>query len=501
MRKDENIAILDLGSNSIRVVVIAVDHRNSYKMIDEFRNMVRLSKGLGEGNLLTDEAMDRTIETLKSFKNMITSHYVTKIIAVATAAVRNAANGPAFLARIQAETGFDFEIITGEEEAYLDYLGVINSIAIEDCLIVDTGGGSTELILVENRQIQHSISLPYGAVTLLEEFFSNEELERSELKRASDFIKNLYKSLPWLKEKKGLPIVGLGGSIRSLGKIYKRSFDPLRPPLHNVRLDKEAVNKIFTLISETKKTERKEIQGLKKERADTIVAGLLPLKIVMEYIKADDLIISGSGLREGAFYQYYFAKMNSAEKIVDDVLEHCLTNLMLKYDVDIEHSHVIKTLSMDVFAQLQHVHGLDDDYKKVLGVGALLHDIGLLIDYDNHHYHGFYLALNSGLNGLIYEELIMSAFIIALHRNEDFRLDVTEYIKFIGEEKYLIAVKLAMLVRVVEEICKSQNGSITKIECNCTKDNITFIPYKKDGTVVQLPQTLQSEKPFKKLFF
>lgn len=499
MNQGKRVAILDLGSNSIRVVVMSIDSNGSYKMIDQFKDMVKLSEGMSEDKLLKDFAMDRTMEALKLFKNMIQSHQVTQTIALATAAVRNAQNGSEFLDRIYKETGFRFQVITGEEEAYLDYLGVINTIAIDDCIIIDTGGGSTELVLVENRIIQNSISLPFGAVTL-SEIYLEEEDSKSELKKVESFMKNLYKSIPWLKGKEGLLVVGLGGSIRTLGKIYKRKENKNKQPLHNLYLSSEDAKSIVDNVWSMKKADRKEIPGLGKDRVDTIAGGLVPLKALLSYVKADGLIISGNGLREGAFYRYYLEKNTLDEYIVDDVLQHSIHNLMLKYDMDIGHSELVKKLSMDLFYQLLDLHGIEERYDRLLEIGALLHDIGLYVSYYDHHYHGYYLTLNSRLNGLTFEELVHSSFIVGMHRNEDFKQDVSEYIAIIGEEEYAIAQKLATLVRLAEEICKSQNGYIKEIKCKLSKEEVHLMLIAEDNTPQYMAESMQSGKSFKKIF-
>lgn len=497
---EENVAIIDLGSNSVRVIVVRVNLNTSYKMVDQVKEMVRLSEGMWENNLLTDAAMERTIAELKNFKNIIKSHSVSTTIALATAAVRNASNGEEFLRRIYSETGFDFTVITGEEEAYLDYLGVINSIDINDCIIIDTGGGSTELILVENRRVKNSVSIPYGAVTLTEKFLAGDDTSKININKTEEYIRNIYKSISWLKKPEGLPVVGLGGSVRALAKIHKRKYGFAGQPIHNYRMDTKEANDIFDKIVGTDSGERKDIPGLSKERADIIVGGLIPLKVLTEYTEAEKLIISGNGLREGAFFRHYFHKYKLNEEIVNDVLQHSTDNILLRYDVDIHHSHLIKKLSLELFDQLKNYHNLNGRFRKLLEVGALLHDIGLHVDYYDHHYHGFYLAVNSRINGLTYRELIICAFIIGMHRDEDFKREWTDYRPVIDSDDYEAIQKLSIFVRISEELCKTQDGNIKELKCVKTKNNVKIIPIKDGSADLYLPSALQSEKTFKKLF-
>ncbi|MGB4439432.1 MAG: exopolyphosphatase, partial [Sedimentibacter sp.] len=419
----ENIAIIDLGSNSVRIIIIKINSNGSYKMIEQLKEMVRLSEGMWKDNFLREEAMERTIIALKKFKNITRAQNVNKIVAVATAAVRNAVNGNEFLERVIEETGFNIEIISGTEEAYLDYLGVINSIAVNDCIIIDTGGGSTELILVKDRKLQNSISIPYGSVNLSEKYFDEEEISVDNLNKVIDYIKEIYKSLTWLEQETKLTIVGLGGSIRTLAKIHKRKYGLISQPIHNYGIDSNDVNDLFEYVINTKKNERKEIPGLNKERTDIIVGGLIPLKILLDYIKPKKIVVSGNGLREGSFFKYYFKKYMLDGEIVNNVLQHSIDKTLLKYDIDIHHSHLIRKLSLDLFDQLKEIHELEDEYRKLLDVSSLMHDIGLHVDYYNHHYHGFYLTLNSRINGLDYREIVICSFVIGMHRNEDLKQD------------------------------------------------------------------------------
>ncbi len=497
---EENIAIIDLGSNSVRIIVMRTNLNSSYKMIEQIKEMVRLSEGMQKNNLLIEEAMNRTIAALKQFKTIIKSHNVSHIIALATAAVRNADNGNEFLTRIHEETGFNFDVITGEKEAYLDYLGVINTIDIGDCIIIDTGGGSTELVLVKNRIIQHSISIPYGAVTLTEKFLEKENDSKSVITRTEDYIKDIYDSIVWLKEAGNMPVVGLGGSIRTLAKVHKKNYGLINQPIHNYIMTSGDINLIYNQIAGTKSNERKNIAGLNKERADIIMGGLIPLKVLMEYTDSNKLLISGNGLREGAFYKYYFNKYKLSEEIVNNVLQHSVDNILLKYDVNIQHSYLIQKLSLDLFHQLKELHQLDEDAIKLLKISSLLHDIGLHVDYYNHHHHGFYLALNSRINGLTYKELIICAFIIGMHRNEDFKQDLSEYRDVITSDDFDLIQKLSIFIRISEELCKIQNGNIIELKCKATKNNVKIIPISKFLSKIDLSPTLQCEKTFRKLF-
>jgi len=292
-------AIIDLGSNSVRMSIIQTFQSGGYKMIMQSKEMVRLAGKMTIDGLLHEEAILRTIDTLNLFKQIIKSYCANKIIAVATAAVRNALNGEDFIKLVEKETGLCFEILSGEMECYLDYLGVINTIDINNCVIVDTGGGSTEIILVRDRKIINSISLPYGAINLSEKFPNDMK------KEMLDFIKKEIKKLDWLKKSKGYDIVALGGSARVLAKIQKRLIGDITEGVHDYTIKSEDIDSIYKMVYDTPLKDRKNIPGVGRERADIILGGITPLYTVLNIVGSQNFVISGNGLREGLFFKHY----------------------------------------------------------------------------------------------------------------------------------------------------------------------------------------------------
>lgn len=296
------LAIIDLGSNSARMIIMKVYEDGSYKMLDQVKEMVRLSEGMGETMTLRPRAIKRTIDGLRLFKKLIQIHEVDQVRLIATAAVRNAQNQQFFLEKVRTETGLEFQVITGEREAYYGYLGVINTIDIADCIIIDVGGASTELTLVENRRFKESISFPFGAVLLSEVFLEKDKISPGKLKKLEEYILEKLKTVPWLSKNSHLPVVGLGGTARTFGKIDKNQIGFPLSSLHNYRLAAKEVYNIYSRVAKADLRQRRAITGINKERADIIVGGMVPIKMLMQYLKAKELIISGNGLREGVFF-------------------------------------------------------------------------------------------------------------------------------------------------------------------------------------------------------
>ncbi len=295
------IAIIDLGSNSVRMDIVKIYPGAQTELLYQTRKMVRLSENMNDDMRLKVAPMWRTIEALKEFKQEMERFHVTEVHAVATAGVRKAENQKFFVAEVMRETGIALRVISGRQEAVYDFLGVVGSLKVEDCLIVDTGGGSTELIAVQDGAVQEALSIPMGAVSLSEQFFRQGESEQSR-RKAEGFVREQLRQAEWLTQCRGVPIIGLGGSIRTLAKVDIK-LSQKDAPIHGYELTKERVRELCCMIAECPPEERKKIRGIDKERADIISGGLLPLQCLMEELDTPQVIISDNGLRTGLLFE------------------------------------------------------------------------------------------------------------------------------------------------------------------------------------------------------
>ncbi|MBM7614693.1 exopolyphosphatase [Alkaliphilus hydrothermalis] len=497
---EKKFAIIDLGSNSVRMIIMKIDQDHSYRMIDEAKEMVRLSEGMGREMILKPTPIKRTIKALKLFKKLLEVHHVDEVFLVATAAVRNAINQKEFLQIVYTETGFEFEVITGEKEGYYAYLGVINTIDINECVIIDVGGGSTELVLVENRQIKEAISFPFGAVILTEGYLDRKQESTEKMKQLEEYIAKQFKKVDWLKKAVGLPVVGIGGTARTLAKINKNEIEFPLTSLHNYQITSKEMIAAFNKVSKAKIHERKNIPGVNKERADIIVGGIVPIKCLVEYLKADKLIISGNGLREGVFFEKYILECYPVNRLLKDVLHHSINNVLRNYDANIIHSYHIRKLALSIFDQMTDLHGLGKEERKLLSAAALLHDIGNYVDYYNHQKHGFYLVLNSRLNGLRNRELVMCAFIVAMHREVDFRRDWKSYSMLISKKDFEIIIKLSIFLNIAEKLDRSEARIIEDVECLIEGERVQIKVKSATSPELEICTAYKVQKAFKKAF-
>lgn len=467
----KRIAFIDLGSNSVRMNIIQINENGAYYLLDQVKQMVRLSQGMGPEKTLKPEPIRRTVEALTLFRKLIDVYGVGQVHGVATAAVRQARNQQAFLDEIRQRTGMEFEVISGQDEAYYDYLGVMNTIDAPDCLVVDIGGASTELVWVEGRQIRESISLPFGSVTLSERFVSKDPVQ-SDLDSLRAFIMKEFRQVKWLKKAKGLPVLGLGGIIRTIGKIDKNRVQFPVLTIHNYQITDQEVELVYQKVVGSTIEELRSVAGIGKSRADLMAGGIMPIKCAMDLLDSRKLIISGNGLRDGLFYKRVLLAPEG--ELVPDVLEHSLDNLLRRYEVNQAHAGHVNRLCLSMFDQLKETHRFGSFHRRVLHAAAMLHDIGMHIDYFNHHHHGFYLVMNADLNGLSNRERVLTAFLVGHHRESSFREDWKKYKAVMNAKDNDDIRRLALLLKVAEKLDRSEAGLVEQVTVRTEKKRIVL---------------------------
>jgi exopolyphosphatase/guanosine-5'-triphosphate,3'-diphosphate pyrophosphatase len=296
MGMEKRIAVIDLGSNSVRMTINLLKDDGSWETLLKRRSTVRLSEGMGVDCVLKEESMVRVIEALKEFCILAKNKACQTIVAIATAAVRTAVNRDIFIERVMKETGIRFDVISGSDEAYYSYLAVIKSLPIKNGLILDTGGGSTELILVKDKQLVKSVSLPLGAVVLSE----NMRLKtQSELYR---YTMMTLGTIDWIDQAQSFDLFGVGGSAKTLATLALKKISPLEE-LHGLSLNYSKVAGIYQKVYNTPISLRANIPGMDKSRADIIFAGLTPMKALMDMLGSKKITICAHGVKEGVFFR------------------------------------------------------------------------------------------------------------------------------------------------------------------------------------------------------
>ncbi|MBC2582862.1 exopolyphosphatase [Clostridium sp. DJ247] len=492
----KKIGVIDIGSNSIRLVLLRIGENNSFKIIDELKETVRLGEDMDENLNLSSERMEKAIKTLKFFKDICNSTEVHEIIAVATEAVRKANNKDVFLGLAKDAAALDIRILSGEEEAYYDYLGVIHSMDIKDTLIMDIGGCSAELILVKDKKIYKSISLPFGAINITEKFRIYDDITPEKEEEIHEFFYDIFRSIPWMSEIEFLSLVGVGGTIRNIAKIDKKLKNYPLAITHNYEMTSDDVLNIYNLVKSKNLEEKKKIRGLSKERADIFSGACSAVCSLIKFCAIDKLLVSGNGLREGLIYEY-ITKHGSS---IEDVLDFSINNLLLNHSMNNKHGENTYRIVKKLFIELSDIIDIDENVEKILKTSSMLHDCGIAVNYYTHNLHSQYLIINSPLYGLSHRELLMSAYITAFHHKDDYKLNDLNYENIITKDDIKTIRKLALLLNIAEAISKSVGIYLANIACHIEKDTVVINVVSTLNYKFSTPDISKICSSFKKIF-
>ncbi len=494
------IGAIDIGSNSMRLVLARINDKGYLKIFDELKEFVRLGQDISENGELNQDRVNHAIDVLKFFKSICDSNGAEEILAVATAAVRSATNSKEFIERVYKESGIEIRIISGTEEAYYDYFSTINSIDIADCMIVDIGGSSTELIHVQDRKLVNSISIPMGAISLCQKFQLENLVNQDNAKELNDFIYDNLFNVSWLKDVKDVPLVAIGGTARNIGKIDKKSKNFPLDIAHRYSMNFNDIKAIYDIVMDSDIKKRKRIKGLSKDRADIFPGAVAVIYDLMEYLDLDELIISGRGVREGLLYEYL-----RKDEAVPDVLEYSLVTMLTNHNMSPSHGADIWRLSKKLFDDLRPVHNIepevdDVDVYKVLKTAAYLHDVGISTSYYDHHKHSFYIVINTNLNGLTQKEFLMAAYTTSLHRKDEFHVDKAHYKSVLHDSDINIITKLGILLRISEQLDRRANNNIKELNCK-VKDDLAIIKIiAEEDPTIEINNAMRCAGEFEKLY-
>ena len=479
-------AIIDLGSNSARVVVMNSVVGWSYHLEDEIREIVRLREGMTATGL-SEAAMTRGLFTLRLFKQFCDSLKVDHIIATATSAVREAANGAQFLERVEAEVGLSLRVLDGDEEAYYGVLGALGAVLVRDGVVVDIGGGSAQLSQVRGRRFAQGQALTLGALALSERFVRSDPISKAELKAVQGEIERQLDGVLWLRGERG-PIVGLGGTIRNLAKIEAaRAKFPLES-INGFSLSMGALDGIIAQLSEVPLSGRRRIPGLVRDRADIILPGALVIRAVLARLGRNELTVSESGLREGLFFEEFWQEL--PYPVVADLRAFSTLNLARFFGYQPVHTAHVGHLCDRLFDQLAPLHGLGEVEREWLRAAATLHDIGTAIRYNDHHKHSQTLIVNSGLPGYSPREVAIIALLARFHRKGNPQIGNFAPLLQPGDETKLR--HLAAILRLSEYLERGRGSVVRDVRVKIGRKQLNMTLVAAQDPMVELWVTKQN---------
>lgn len=490
------IAAIDLGTNSLHMVVVKIDPTlPAFSIIAREKETVRL----GDRNLTTGELKPEIIKSaiaaLGRFQEVAKTINAETIIAVATSAVREAPNGKDFLHRIETELGLSVDLISGQEEARRIYLGVLSGMEFNNQphMIIDIGGGSTELILGDSNEPRTLTSTKVGAVRLTSELITTDPISNTEFQQLQAYARGMLERsvdevLANLELGESPRLVGTSGTIETLAMIYAREKSGVIPStLNGYQFSLKDLRELVNRLRKLSNSERAAIPGMPDKRAEVILAGAVILQEAITLLGSESVTVCERSLREGVIVDWMLTHGLIEDKLryQSSVRERNVLKLANKYHVNLEYSDRVAKFAQSLFDQTQGIlHHWGADERQLLWAAAILHNCGHYISHSSHHKHSYYLIRNGELLGYTETEIEIVANLARYHRKSPPKKKHEDYQNLLTKDQRQMVSQLSAILRLAVALDRRQIGAIAQVQCECYPQlrqcNLLILPSKYD---------------------
>ena len=485
------IAAIDIGTNSVHMIVVRVRPDLSFEVVDREKAMVRLGAGGLDGRALTADAITSTLQALSRFKRIAESHQVDQIVAAATSATREARNGGEFLARIERETGIRTRVISGAEEARLIHQAAVYGVDVGSAraVVIDVGGGSVEITLGTGTTIQLARSFKIGVIRLTERFVRTDPLDPDDERRLTKHVlAEIDRHCEQIAAIGFDRVIGTSGTILSLGAVAATADRGTPPPeLRNLRVSAKQLRRLRKNVVELDLEQRLAIPGLDPRRADLIVGGAVLVDTILRRLGATELTLCDLALREGLVLDYIRRNRRQIAHVdsIPDVRRRSALELAERCNYYAEHAQQVVRLALAIFDQTRALHGLTDREREWLEYAALLHDVGTQISFARHHRHSCYLIRNGDLRGFHPDEIEVMALVARYHRRGTPKRSHDDYAGLPAPLRRTVRL-LASILRVAESLDRSHSQPISRLEIQDRGDDLLMLVHTSGDAELEL---------------
>ena len=496
--ENQMIAAIDIGTNSLHMVVVKIEATlPSFTIIAREKETVRL----GDRNLITGdlklEVMSKAIACLGRFKTLAESLGTNSIVAVATSAVRESPNGKEFLHQIEIEVGLIVDLISGPEEARRIYLGVLSGMEFNNKphIIIDIGGGSTELILGDSEEPRSLTSTKIGAVRLTGELIASDPITETEFQYLQAYARGmLERSVEEVQGKLKIGdsplLIGTSGTIETIATIHAREKLGLIPTtLNGYQFSLQDLRTWVNRLRKMTNVERAAIAGMPEKRPEVILSGAVILQEAMTLLGVESLTVCERSLREGVIVDWMLTHgfIDNRLRFQSSIRERSVLKTAKKYQTNLEHSQRVTAFALDIFDQTKgQLHYWNADQRQLLWAAAILHNCGHYISHSSHHKHSYYLIRNSELLGYNETEIEIIANIARYHRKSPPKKKHDSYRNLLHKEHRTMVNQLSAILRLAVALDRRQIGAIADVKCD-------YIPNFKEFKMSIFPSTTDDE--------
>lgn len=464
--KQTRLAAIDIGTNSIRCIIVEANQVGKFKILDDEKATVRLGEGLANKGEISQSSRQRAMEALLRMKKIIDGYRVKAIEAVATSAVRKSVNGEAFIRDIAETVGIQVNTITGEEEAELAALSVLNNFDMEGIryAMIDLGGGSVEIVTALGPHIEEIYSLELGAVLLTEKFIGQDPLSAKDYRRLRKHVHTSIKQAFDEDETNLSCLVGSGGTVTSIAAMVMAMRKEGYGSVHGYEVFRWEVVHLLAMLSRKDLPGRRAVPGLNPDRADIIVAGVVVVDELMEFFGVNLLRINERGIREGLILKSLRKHDLLPAEIKPRTWRDAVVDFARSCHVEEEHSRQVARLADEIFSVVSSHYGLGEKERQMLEAAAILHDTGYFISYDSHHKHSYHLIRHADLFGFTPRERELIANVARYHRKSLPKKKHEAYGRLFSEDRLLVS-RLAGILRLADGLDRRRNSSVKKLHC------------------------------------
>jgi exopolyphosphatase/guanosine-5'-triphosphate,3'-diphosphate pyrophosphatase len=498
------LAAIDIGTNSLHMIVVRVRPDLSFEVVDREKEMVRLGAGGLDGRALTPEAVHAALLVMSKFKRLADSHRVDEVVAVATSAVREAENGGEFLQTAMEQTGIRARVISGTEEARLIHLAASYGISLpgETSVAVDIGGGSVEITRGAGSAIDAARSFKLGVIRLTERFVKSDPIEpRDERKLVRHIDEELGEYLDQISQAGFDRVIGTSGTILSLGAVALAEGG--RVPggsLRNRRIAAKQLRRVRKLLTDVGLEKRLRVPGLDPRRADLAVAGAVLLDTIVRRLRATEITLCDMSLREGLVLDYIarHRKQIAQADQYPDVRRRSVVELGERCNYWPEHAQQVARLALALFDHTRGIHALTDREREWLEYASLLHDVGVHISYERHHKHSYYLIRNGDLRGFEPHEIEIIALVAKYHRRAPPKRSHEGFGDLPGKQRRIVR-GLAAILRLAETFDRSHSQTVTGVDFHDRDEDGLLQLRTADDAELELWAAQRHAAPFERL--
>lgn len=457
----KRLAAIDIGTNSIRCIVVEVDHQGRYTILDDEKATVRLGENLASSGAISPAAFARAVDAMSRIRKLIDGLKVSEVEAVATSAMRSASNGGELVDVLSRELGREVRIISGEEEAELVARSVRHNFDMSGkrYMIIDIGGGSVEIMSAVANHVESCFSLDLGAVRMTDRFLTSDPVRTTDISKLRRFVRSELKTVFDEERPAVQTFICSGGTITALASMVMSMRRQTYTASHGVEVLRSEVVHLLAMLARKDIKSLRSVPGLNPDRADIIVAGLVVIDELMKYFGANMMLVNERGIREGLI----ISCMKRLQLLPDSAAQRSWKGSVLDFarscHFDEPHSRHVAKISLSIFDALAKEFGLKRNDRRLLEAAALLHDVGYFISYNSHHKHSHHLIRHADLFGFSPLEREMIALIARYHRKS---LPKKKHPEYAGLElKYQQTVsRLGGILRLSDGLDRRRSGLV-----------------------------------------